>query len=194
MSEKLFFKMTIIKNKILQILKKKNLSQLKLARIINYDDAGLNAMILGKRPFSESVTEKILPILEISEEEFKSWIITDKYNKEIIEKAIESAKWIASSHSTDASRNDDKNKPLILAQNIDNILKEKTLSRTALSKIIKHSQSGLNRAITGKEPLSKEVMKKLSITLEIPEKDLQAWVLADKYPVKILELALKITN
>ena len=192
MSEKLFFKMPIIKNKILEILKKKNLSQLKLACIINYDDAGLNAMILGKRPFPEIIKEKLLPILEVSKEEFESWIIADKYDKEIIKKAIESAKWIASSHPTDVPCNDDKNKPLILTQNIDRILKEKKLSRTALSKIIKHSQSSLNCAIIGKEPLSKNVMKKLSTTLEIPEKDLQAWVLADKYPLSILELALKV--
>jgi len=183
-----------IAEKIDFILKNKELSRSNASSIIGCSRNSLNQMIRTKRPFSDKIKEKLLPILEVSREEFESWIIADKYDKKIIEKALESAKWIASSHLADAPRNDDKNKPLILTQNIDKILKEKTLSRTALSKIIKHSQSSLNCAITGKEPLSKNLMKKLSTALEIPEKDLQAWVLADKYPIKILELALKITN
>ncbi|HBG49325.1 MAG TPA: hypothetical protein DDW90_07470 [Cyanobacteria bacterium UBA9971] len=167
-------------NKIRNTLKEKNLSFYDLEKLFDYSRGSLSEMIKGERPFSDKIKEKILPILEVSKEEFESWIIADKYDHKIIEKAIESFK------------NREDKKILILTQNIDRILKEKTLSRTALSKIIKHSQSGLNRAITGKEPLSKNVAKKLSIALEIPEEDLQAWILADKQLLKVLELALKI--
>jgi len=170
----------VLKTKIYNILKEKNLTLYSLEKNLSYSNGTLYKMIEGERPFPENIKKKLLPVLEVSKQEFESWIITDKYNKEIIEKAINAFK----------NREDKKNP--VLTQNIDKILKEKNLSRTALSKIIKHSQSGLNCAITGKEPLSKNVMKKLSTALEISEKDLQAWVLADKYSLNILELALKV--
>lgn len=173
-------KMNILKNKIDTTLKKKGLHRHQLSQFINVSDGTLSKMTIGTKPFSDNVKEKILPFLEVSGEEFESWIVADKYQQEVIEKAI------------DAFKNKENKKVLTLTQNVDKILKEKNLSRTALSKLIKHSQSGLNCAITGKEPLSKNVMDKLSANLGIPKEDLLAWVLADKFSLKILELALKI--
>jgi transcriptional regulator with XRE-family HTH domain len=173
--------MSILKEKIDATLNKKGLSRYKLGLLIGVSEAALSEMTRAITPFSKNVIEKILPILEVSKEEFESWIVADKYKPEIIKKGIDSIK-------------NKEEKTLILTQNIDKILKEKKLSRTALSKLIKHSQSGLNRVIIGKEPLSKNVMEKLSIGLEIPEDNLQAWVLADKYSLKILELALKANH
>jgi transcriptional regulator with XRE-family HTH domain len=169
----------ILQTKINEILKEKNLSLYGLEKILNYSAGGLSQMIKGETPFSKNIKKKLLPVLEVSKEEFESWIVADKYKPEIIKKALDSIK-------------NKEEKTLILTQNIDKILKEKILSRTALSKLIKHSQSGLNRVITGKEPLSKNVMEKLSIGLEVSKDDLQAWVLADKYSFEILELALKV--
>jgi plasmid maintenance system antidote protein VapI len=171
--------MNITKNKILDILKEKNLSQLKLAKIISYDDAALNAMINDKKPFPRSVIEKLLPILEISQEEFESWIVASKYSQELIKKAVE------------AIKNKPDKKTLVFTQNTDKILSEKSMSRTALSKAIKYSQSALNKMITGKKSISKTVLARISEFLEIPEENLQAWILADKYSLEILKLALK---
>jgi plasmid maintenance system antidote protein VapI len=172
--------MAIITEKIDNNIKKRNLSRYKISKLLNYKESTLNRIINGKQSFSKALVEKLLPILEVSKEEFESWIIADKYSKEVIYKAIE------------AFKNRENNKTLVLTQNIDRILKEKNLSQTALSKLIKHSQSALNCALTGKEPLSKNVMKKLSEFFEIQEESLQAWILADKYPLKVLELALKL--
>jgi transcriptional regulator with XRE-family HTH domain len=173
--------MSITTKNIKNIIEQKNLSLKKLAKLIDYSHGALSNLINLKTPFPKTVLEKILPILEVSKQEFESWVVADKYQPEVIQKAIE------------AFKNREDKKILVLTQNIDKILKEKDMSRTTLSKLIKHSQSGLNRVIIGKEPLSKKVMEKLSTGLEIPEEDLQAWVIADKYSLKILELALKIT-
>jgi predicted transcriptional regulator len=172
--------MSILKKKLDTILKEKRLNRHKLCCLTKIADSTLGDMVSRRTPFSKYVKEKILPILEVSEEEFEIWIVADKYSPEVIQKAIE------------AFKNKEDKKVPVLTQNINKMLKEKNLSQTALSKLIKHSQSALNCAITGKEPLSENLMKKLSEFFEIPEEDLQAWILVDKYSLKILELALKI--
>lgn len=171
-------KKLIVTEKINLILKEKKLTAYKLSKLIGVNDSALYQMIGGYISFSPDYKEKILPFLGISEEEFESWIVNDKYSKIIIQKAIESLKI-----------KEDKKKP-VFTQNIDNLLKEKKLSRTALSKLIGNSQSGLNRIIIGKEPLSENIAGKLAKFFKLPEEDLQAWVLADKYNLKVLELAL----
>jgi plasmid maintenance system antidote protein VapI len=172
--------MLVITIKIKKLLEKKTISIYSLSKTINYPESPLGRMINGKINFSESVTEKLLPILEISKEEFKSWVIIDKYPKEIIQKAVESIK------------NKSDNKIPVFTQNIDKILKEKNMSRTALAKAIKYDQPSVNNMITGKKSISKTVLTRISEFLEIPEEDLQAWILADKYSLKVLELALEI--
>jgi transcriptional regulator with XRE-family HTH domain len=172
--------MLVITREFNEKLLAKNLSQRALAKMIDYSDSGLNARILGKYPFSKSIIKKLLPILEVTKNEFESWIVADKYPKKLIEKAIE------------AIKNREDKKVLVFTQNIDKILKEKNLSRTALAKAIKYDQPSVNNMITGKKSISKTVLTGISGFLEIPEEDLQAWILADKYSLKVLELALKI--
>ncbi len=172
-------KILILPTKINAKIKEKDLSQRKLAKIIDYSDTTLNSMILGKQSFSETVVKKLLPILEISREEFDSWIIADKYTKEVINLAIKAKQ------ETKVKR-----KQLILTLKIDAILDEKGMSRTDLSKQIKYSQSGLNRMIVGKIGMSKSVLERISKALEIPQNEILSWTLADKYSLKTLELAL----
>jgi transcriptional regulator with XRE-family HTH domain len=166
--------------KISEILKDKNLSLRDLEQIIDYPRGSLSLMINGKRPFSDEAREKLLPILEVSEEDFAIWIIADKYSKALIGKAL---------HAFESR--EDKKKP-VLTQNLDKILAEKNLSRTNAATAIKYSQSGLNRMIIGQISMSKPVMQKLSDFLAIPLEDLQAWALADNYPPKLLEKALNL--
>lgn len=172
--------MLVITIEITKLLEKKAISIYRLSKIINYPESPLGRMINGKINFSESVIEKILPILEISEEEFKSWIIADKYPKELVQKAVETAK------------NREDNKILVFTQNIDKILSEKNMSRTALAKAIKYDQPSVNNMIIGKKSISRTVLTRISEFLEIQEEDLQAWILADKYSPEILKLTLKV--
>jgi predicted transcriptional regulator len=168
-----------VKTKIYNTLKEKNLSLYGLEKSLNYSNGTLYKMIEGERPFPKTIMKKLLPVLEISKNEFESWIITDKYPKNIIKKAVEAVK------------NRENKKARVFTQNIDKILQEKNMSRTALAKSIKYNQAGINAMIIGKISVSKTVLTRFSKFLEIPEEDLQAWVLADKYSLKVLELALK---
>jgi len=145
---------------------------------MDFPEGALGMMINAKSPFSGKAIKKILPILEISKEEFESWIVADKYSKKLIQKAIE------------AFKDREDKKFLVLTQNIDKILQEKNMSRTVLAKAIKYDQPSVNKMITGKISVSKTVLTRISEFLEIPAEDLQAWVLADRHSLRILELAL----
>jgi len=202
----------VLKTKIYNILREKNLSLRDLEKIIDYSRGGLSQMINGETSFSKSVKGNLLPILEISEEEFESWVVASKYSPELIKKAVESS---LQSHSelvsksqtlkqVQGDRSVQGNKchseinsvsaQLVFTQNIDKILSEKNMSRTALSKSIKYSQSALNKIIMGKKPVSKTVLTRISELFEIPIKELQAWVLADKYSLAVLKLALEANS
>jgi len=171
--------MSLTVSKIDEILKQKKLSRNKLSILIDCTYGALNQMVRGERPFSEKIIEKILPILEVSHEEFDSWILADAYPKEILELAFK--------HKIEIKK---KKKELILTIKIDSILKQRNVSRTTLSKEINHSQSGLNRVITGKEPLSKTVRSKLARAFNISEDEIISWVVADKYSLEVIELAI----
>ena len=84
--------MLISTAKIDKILKEKNLSRYKLSKLIKKDEGYINNVFRGKQPFSKQVIKKLLPILEISREDFESWILADKYPKSIIELAIKEKK------------------------------------------------------------------------------------------------------
>lgn len=174
--------MPILKDQINKILKEKNLTIYKLNKQIDYDESSLNKAIKLQMSFPDHVIKKILPILEVSKEEFTGWIIADKYSKEAIQIA------------TDELKNKSADKIPVLAKNIDKILTAKNLSRTELSKIIKYDQSGLNKMIAGQISMSKTVILKLAPVLEVNEEAIQGWILANKYPAKILNLALKSFN
>jgi len=170
--------MSTIYKKINKILVEKDLSINKLATLIGEKNSGnLNFMMLGKKSFSRPLIQKLLPILEISKEEFQSWILADKYPKELLELAIQAKKDFPYKRKS------------ILTTKIDAILHHAGMSRTDLSKQVKYSQSGLNSIITGKRSMSKPVLKKLSEALEIPENEILSWILADKYSLRVLELA-----
>jgi plasmid maintenance system antidote protein VapI len=172
--------MSFITEKIDNILKEKNLTRYELGIILKVNLQSFYHMMNGKRAFTDKIVKKLLPILEISRDEFESWILADKYPKEVIQLAIE------------AKKTKNKDYKLILTAKIDEQLKPKGLSRTAFSKQIKHSQSSFNNAVTGKESLSKNLMIKISTALEIPLEQLQAWAVADKYSLKVLMLAMKV--
>jgi plasmid maintenance system antidote protein VapI len=169
--------MSIITGKFEEILEKKKLTKNKLALLINYDAGSLNKMIKGISVFPEDVIKKLLTILEVSKEEFESWVIADKYPKEILKRAVQVKKDFPYKRKS------------ILTTKIDTILQEKDMSRTALSKEIKYSQSSINAMIVGKINMSKSVMERVSTALEIPQNEIQSWIIADKYSLGVLQNA-----
>lgn len=172
----------IIKN-IKKHLEKVRLSVPETSKQIGISDGGLYSMIKGNRAFSENIIEKILPVLKVSREEFDSWILADAYSKEILEQALKVKK------ETKKEKGQ-----LILTVKIDSILKQKNMSRTALSKDVKYCQSSINKMITGKLGLSELVKKKIAPVLEVSEDEITSWVVADKYSAKVIELALEENN
>ena len=164
-----------------EILKRKNTTIYKVSQEMNVKDNALYEMAKGRSKFSEKFIKKLLPILEISREEFESWVVADKYSKEVLQLAIQTKKDFPYKRKS------------ILTNKIDTVLQEKSMSRTDLSKEIKYSQSGLNRMIVGQINMSKSVLERNSTVLEIPEKDLQAWIVADKYSLQLLERTNALT-
>jgi len=169
--------MAILNNKINNFLNNKKLTLCNLGKLMSFSEGALYDMVQKRRPFSENAIKKLLPILEISREEFESWVVADKYPKEVLKHAIQTKKEFPYKRKS------------ILTTKIDTILQEKSMSRTDLSKEIKYSQSGLNRMIIGQINMSKSVLERISTVLEIPEKDLHAWIVADKYSLQLLEQA-----
>jgi transcriptional regulator with XRE-family HTH domain len=171
-----------IKEKIDNILKEKKLSRRKISVLLDCSHQALSQMILKECPFSPKVKRKLIPILQISEDEFESWIIASMYESELIKSAIM------------AIKNKTNEELYIFTQNKNEILLKKGLSRRALSRLIKYSPSGLNSMINGQIGVSKPVMVKISQILDIPLSELQAWALADKYSLGILLSALELQN
>ncbi len=170
--------MSVLETKINEILSKKNLSIYGLSNLIKYPDSPLYKIIKGEIGLSDSVKERLLPVLEVSKEEFESWIIADKYSKETIELAIVNKRGFPY-----------KRKSLFTTK-IDELLKEKNMSRTGLSGKIGCSQSGLNRVIINKTPLSENILKKLSMFFEVSENEILSWKAVDKYSIEALQKAL----
>ena len=169
---------SFIENNIEKILKTKNLTIYSVSKEIKVKDNALYEMVKGRSKFSDKFMKKILPILEVSKEEFQSWVLADKYSKELLELAIQAKKDFPYKRKS------------ILTTKIDTILEHAGMSRTALAKQIKYSQSGLNRMIIGQISMSKPVLKKVAETLEIPENEILSWILADKYLLQVLEMAV----
>ncbi len=173
--------MTIISCKIDKYIKDKNITLYGFAKSLNFSEGALYDMYQNRRPFSDAAIESLLPILEVSQEEFDSWIIADKYPRKLIKQAFGVKK------STKI-----KKKQLIFTVKIDAILEEKGISRTTLSKQIKYDQSAVNKIITGKKSISKPVLERMAKALDVPQDDLSSWFLADKYSLKTFELALSL--
>lgn len=163
-----------------RILKEKNLTIYKVSKEINVKDNALYEMAKGRSKFSEKFIKKLLPILEVSREAFESWIIADKYSKEVLKLAIQ------------AKKDFPYKRKLILTTKIDDILQERGMSRTDLSKVIGYSQSGLNQIITGKRSVSKSVLGKLSVAFELSQDTILSWMVADRHSLAELESALQV--
>ena len=85
-------KRLILTTKIDSILQEKAISRTALSKQINYSQGKLNEMIIGKEPMSPLVISKIAPILDVSENQIKSWILADKYSLTALEEAINELK------------------------------------------------------------------------------------------------------
>ena len=195
--------MPIIAQKMDIILNEKNLTRYELGKFLKTNLQNFYHMINGERAFTEKVIKKLLPILEVSKEEFESWVLADKYPKEIIERAIQIKKChselvsesIQTRKTLKQVQGDNKKKSkkkCILTFNIDKILEEKEISRTALAKQIGHSQTGLNSVIRGQVGISKSLLEKLSQALEVPQDEILSWSIADKYKLDLLEQVLDL--
>jgi transcriptional regulator with XRE-family HTH domain len=169
--------MSVLKDKIDKILKEKNLSRYKLCQSTRVADSTMSEMTTGKKPLSKNVMKKISPILEVSIEEFESWILADKYPKEILKLAIQAKKDFPYKRKS------------ILTAKIDSILQQKGMSRTDLSKEIKYSQSALNRMIIGQINMSDSVRERIAAVFEISQDEILSWIVADRYSLQILEPA-----
>lgn len=171
--------MTVITEKIRQLLEEKNISQNELARRVQYKHGPFGSIIRGEKPIPEDVLIKMALILEISQEEIKGWILADKYPENILKRALE----IKQEVKPEAGK-------LILTIKIDSLLQEKGLSRTALSGLIGYSQGKLNQMIKGDEPISPLVVSKIAPVLEVSEDEVTSWVVADKYSIGTLQVAV----
>ncbi len=171
--------MPVITDKIKKLLGEKNLSQRQLALRINYNRGALGHMINSECSFSNEVIQKIAPILEVSPEDIRGWIIAEKYPKDILKMAV----------SAKEKTPQEKGK-LILTIKIDELLKTKGLSRTGLSKVIGYSQGKLNEMVIGKEPMSPLVMARIATVLEVSQDEITSWSVADKYSLETLQTAL----
>jgi len=169
--------MPIVTDKINKILDEKNLNIYQLNKLMDFSDGALRKMISAKSHFSEKAVKKLLPVLEVSREEFECWVLADKYPREVLKLAIDNKKKFPFKRKS------------ILTVKIDEILQQKNMSRTALAKEINYSQSGLNRMITGKINMSTPVIAKISEVLGILQNNILSWILADRYSLQILEMA-----
>ena len=173
--------MSILTQQINKILKDKGLSHRRLAQIIGEHDSSLNSMIRSKRAFPDDVIQKIAPVLEVSPETIKGWILADKYPKSILKMAIEVKQEI--------TPESDK---LILTVKIDKLLKPQKLSRTGLSKVIGYNQGKLNKMIKGVEPISPLVISRIAPVLDVSEEEIISWTVADRYSLEALRVAIGI--
>ena len=170
--------MPIITEKILKVLKEKDLSRYKLSKLIDYPESSLNGAINGKFSFSLNLMKKVSKVLKISVEEMQGWVLADKYDKNTLELAL-SAKI---KHA--------KSQKFVFTLEIDERLQEKELSRTRLSKVINYSQGVLNEMIIGKHPISKTVIQKIAPIIEVSEDEIQAWIVAHKYSLEAIKVAI----
>ncbi len=183
--------MSCVQKNIEKILKKKKITIYKASRLINVDDGALYRMVRGRSNFSKKYINKIIPLLEVSREEFESWIIADKYPKEIIKKAISVKQNPPAPVEIPQQKTKETESPILTAQ-IDELILKKGLSRTKLSKLINYGQGIFNQMIIGKHKISCNVIERLSEVLEISQDEINSWVLADKYSLEFLCMAWEV--
>jgi len=172
--------MLVITKKIKEFLEEKNISQNNFAISVNLPSGAFSSMLSGDAPFPDDKIQKIAPVLEVSPEEIKGWILADKYPENILKRALEVKQEVKP-----------EAKKLILTIKIDSLLQQRGLSRTALSGLIEYSQGKLNQMIKGDEPISPLVISKIAPVLEVSEDEITSWIVADKHSVEALRVALE---
>ncbi len=177
-----------VQRNIEKILKKKEISIYKASQLMQVNDGALYRMVRGRSNFSEKFINKMIPLLEVSREEFESWVIADKNPKEIIKKAVLAKQNPPAPIEIPQQKTKDTKSPILTAQ-IDKLILKKGLSRTKLSKLVNYGQGVFNQMIIGKCTISDTVIKRLSEVLEVSQEDIKAWVLADKYSLEVLCMA-----
>ncbi len=180
--------MSYVQKNIEKILKEKKITIYRASQLIEVKDSALYEMVKRRSNFSEKFINKIIPLLEVSREEFESWIIADKNPKEVIQKAISVKQNPPSSVEIPQQKTKDTESPILTAQ-IDKLILKKGLSRTKLSKLINYGQGIFNQMIIGKYKISDTVIERLSEVLEVSQENIKAWVLADKYSLELLCMA-----
>lgn len=168
----------IVATKLHNLFKLKGISQNSLAKQAGCNRGSFSLMVHGKKPFPEEIIQKMAAVIEVSSDEIKGWILADKYPENVLKRAIE----VKQEVKPDTGM-------LILTAKIDEALKNKGLSRTALSKVIGYSQGKLNQMIKGDEPISPLVISKIAPVLEVSEKEIISWIIADRYSLEALRVA-----
>lgn len=168
-----------VKDKTDGILKDKNISYYKLSELVDYDEGYLSKIFNGKNSFPKPLIKKLLPILEVSHEEFESWIVADKYSEKVLKLAIRAKKDFPYKRKS------------ILTAKIDAVLQERNLSRRAFAKqVIDYEQSGFNQMVVGKRNMSPAVLEKTANAFGVDCDVVLSWVVADRYNLPVLERAL----
>ncbi len=83
---------------------------------------------------------------------------------------------------------------LVITKKINSILKEKSLTAYRLSKLIGVKDSVLYGMIKGDTPFSPKFKEKIIPFLEVSPDEFEGWILAEKYPKKVLERAIQLKN
>lgn len=180
--------MKTITEKLTELIARQGISQNKLSQLIGCDFANLNKMINGERNFEEDKIHKIAPILEVSPEMIKGWIVADKYPKNILKLALEARQKPLKPVEIPQKKIKSKNQSILTAE-IDERIIQKGTSRTKLSTLIGQNQGGLNNMIIGKRSMSPAAIQKLASFFEITEDEIRSWIVADKYSLEALQVA-----
>ncbi len=170
----------LITKKIRELLKNKNLTGYKLSKIIGISDGSMYAMIRGQAKFPEDKIQKIAPILEVSPEEIKGWILADKYPKEVLQLALSVKKEHAGK------------KKLIFTAKIHQLMKERKLGISEFSREMDYNQGWLSQVVLGKEPVSDKLMQKLCDFSGLSREQITSWSVADKYSAEALSAAVSL--
>lgn len=124
--------MFIVELKIRSLLSQKNVTLTELADILEYDVSFLHNVIKGKRAMPDAMADKLKSLFQLSGEEISGWIIADKYSLYTLKSAL-------------AEKENMLESDKVFTKKISQILQEKNISRTDLSRKIKYSQSALNQ-------------------------------------------------
>ena len=136
-------------------------------------------MFYGRKKIPDNIIEKIAPILNVSPEEIKGWILADKYSKEILQRALQLRQEHIEQHK------------LIFTTKTHELMETKNLSISAFSREIHYNQGWLSQILLGNQPVSKKLMQKICNFSGIFEDEIRSWIVADKYSPVAIEVAVR---